>query len=74
MRHVKFTKRVYNAETHKWNEEQAEGTFLAWGIDYEDLGDRGAGHFSAALIETESGDVELIPATSVCFMWDQPND
>lgn len=49
------------------------GIFLKWGIDFEELGTHNngtyaIGHFSAAIIERPSGEISLVPATSVTFI------
>ena len=44
-------------------------TFLAWGVDYEELND-GVGTFSTALIELDDGTVKNVPVENIEFVRD----
>ncbi len=47
--------------------ELGEGLLHAWGVDYEEL-EGGAGHFTAAVVESDDGAVHLVPAMMIKFM------
>lgn len=57
---------IFNKST--WQEsDRHEATWLAWGLDYEELG-AGAGAFSTAIIQLPDGSVLNIPCQQVRFL------
>jgi len=67
-RKVLFYTYKYNKESRKSEKIIGEGIFHQWGVDYEELGEFGAGNFSTAIIELPDGAVENVPAQNIKFV------
>lgn len=50
-----------------WEPVVQEGTFLGWGVDYEELRD-GVGQYTAAIVEFPGGEVALCPVHTIRFV------
>lgn len=64
-----YVSRSEGAYTHQTRElvEDGIGVFLEWGLDYEEC-NTSAGHYSVAIVERESGAVEMLHPNMIRFL------
>lgn len=62
-----FTNKVKEG-TGKWKENfNVEGSFLHWGVDYEEL-QNGAGTYTVCFVELKDGTVEKVLPSNIKFL------
>lgn len=57
----------YNKKTYK-TESFDLGYFMGWGINYDELADGIAGHYTAAIVELPNGEIILPEAYNITFI------
>ena len=68
MRKVIYYEDKRNVQTSKYDKEVVgEALFHQWGLDYEEF-ETGAGNYSVAILELESGDVITVAANLIKFV------